>query len=520
MEPVRPTTPPPAPYTQPPSPYTPQTPYAPNYAPPPNAYAYGAQQTPPQSAGKKKSVLKIVLPIGAAVVLLAAFACIYFFTDILPFGNKPNTRKEPPIVEATPTPTPTPRPVPTAAPTPEVLDTEIPGAGGEVRVVGATEYSFTPNASGYWEMRTTDNGSSDPYLQLRDSMGELIMYDDDGADDNNSVIVVWLDGGVKFEIDAGFYSDDDSGGYTLTVRRLDETSMLSGGGGEVVVKDSSLYLFAPETSGYWEFSTSENGNSDPVLKITDMFGYTVGQDDDSGGDSNALLMVELESEQTYIVHAEFYSGIGSYKMTFLYIDDSNSGGEIPSEGGETIVFGETAVNFSPDHSGIWEIRTLDEGSSDPKLELYDSNGDLVSENDDGLIGQNAVILASLQAGETYTIKVGFFSGSEGDCIVRVSPTPQIAASGETVYVDKAMGFIFQPDTSGYWEIRTSDNYDCDPYLFLHGADGVLIANDDDSADDSSNALIIAELEAGEAYIIFAESYYEGALSYNLTVKIS
>ncbi|MCL2153194.1 MAG: zinc-ribbon domain-containing protein [Oscillospiraceae bacterium] len=518
VEPTRSTTPPPPPS---PASYAPQTPYTQPYAPQPNTYAYGSQQTPPQNADKNKNILKIVLPIAVAVVLLGAFACIYFFTDILPFGRKQGVTPDPPPIEVTPTPTPAPTPIPVPTATPVDPDTDIPSAGGELRVMSETEYPFTPNASGYWEIRTSDNGSCDPYLQLRDVMGELITDDDDGAEDYNSVIVAWLEAGTTYSINAKFYYSDYDEGYTLSVKRLDETSMLPGDGGEVAVKGSTLYLFTPDISGFWEFRTSENGNSDPVLKIADLFGEAIGQDDDGGGDSNALLTVELDSEQTYVVHAKFYSGIGSYIMTYSYIGDSlggeASGGELPSGGGETIVAGATVLTFSPSYSGIWEIRTSDEGSSDPYLELYNSSGDLISENDDGLIGKNAVILASMQEGEIYTVKVGFRDASEGDCIVRVWPTLEIPEDGWTVHVDRAMGLIFQPEKSGLWEFRTSNNYECDPYIFVHSADGVAIAMDDDSADDAGNALLEVELEVGQAYIVFAEAYYSDTVSYDLTV---
>jgi len=183
----------------------------------------------------------------------------------------------------------------------------ISSSGGSVGVSYATQFSFSPNQSGIWEIRTSNN-NGDPYLTIYDARGNIIGENDDGAGDLNSLIFVYLHAGNTYTIQAGYYANG-SGSYTLNVSRLPNLST-----GNTRITGATLYAFTPSRSGQWTFRTSNN-TGDPWIAVLDSGGYQLGYDDDSGDGFNALLRINLNSGTTYIVYAGFYGGgSGSYTL--------------------------------------------------------------------------------------------------------------------------------------------------------------------------------------------------------------
>jgi len=75
------------------------------------------------------------------------------------------------------------------------------------------------------------------------------------------------------------------------------------GGGILSVDSDTIFWFIPDSSGSWEFLTSDNGESDPFIVIFDSDGNIIAEDDDSGDGLNAHVTVDLEEGLTYIVFA-------------------------------------------------------------------------------------------------------------------------------------------------------------------------------------------------------------------------
>lgn len=119
---------------------------------------------------------------------------------------------------------------------------------GSVTVNAVTEYFFTPDRTGLWQFRTSNNGDSDPFLMLFAPGGEGMMDDDDGAGDLNSLIIAMLTAGSTYSIYAGFYDYNAQGSYTLTSSMVTPTP-LSASGGTVTVNGTTAYAFTPGTSG-------------------------------------------------------------------------------------------------------------------------------------------------------------------------------------------------------------------------------------------------------------------------------
>ena len=255
-----------------------------------------------------KKVLALILALTLSLTVLSA--CGGALEDPPPLP--PPRVRDPSASINNPPPAPppsTPEPAPGTS-NPVDDDTTIPGNGGTFHITETTEFAFIPAQSGVWEFFTSDNGNSDPYLELYGSnfdgeYGDLIWEDDDSAGDLNAIITRVLSAGSEYFIRARTWSSRDTDTFTLTVRQINPEA-IPGNGGSVQVDGETYFVFIPGTSGMWEFLTSDNGDSDPKLHIYDIDGVELYDDDDSGGDSNARIRARLDSGTTYYVRATFF----------------------------------------------------------------------------------------------------------------------------------------------------------------------------------------------------------------------
>jgi hypothetical protein len=180
----------------------------------------------------------------------------------------------------------------------------IPESGGIMIVNGDTYFSFSPEETGMWVFFTDENSDSDPYIMILDSYDNVIAYDDDSAGNLNAFIMSYLKSDVEYRIFVGFINSPQGSCLLFIVNY--EIAHLPDDGGDTIVDEDTAFLFTPESSGLWEFRTSDNGISDPVLSIFDSDGNIVAEDDDSGDGLNAHIIVQLEADITYIVHARYF----------------------------------------------------------------------------------------------------------------------------------------------------------------------------------------------------------------------
>ena len=479
-------------------PYTPSPEFQPSYSSP---------QTPPQKPGGTKLNMKIVIPAAILAVLLLVFSSLYLFTDILPFGSS--------------TTTVSPSPDDEVSPSPDVSARNLPSSGGEVRVREETEFTFSPNESGIWEFRTMDNDGCDPYLELRSSQGALIAEDDDGGGYPEALIRAELNAAETYTIIARYADGADKGSYTLSVTPAG-SQQIDGYGQEVFVIGETEYSFIPELSGFWEFTTMDNGSSDPYIAILFKDGGVYAVDDDGAdNNNNAYLVVYLEAGTEYIINARFHGDdSGSYTLRVEYAMTT----PIPGSGGDVGVYGKTLFTFMPEESGVWDIFTSNNEDSDPILMLYGHDGELIDVDDDGMGDYNALISAHLDAGVMYLIRGGFYDDGGGICTLTVrkqgalpADGVEIPGNGGTVTVSSPTLYLFTPNHSGVWQLFTSENVDCDPHLtVLVNNTGELLDYDDDSLGDL-NAVIYIELDEGVTYAIDAGFGMNESGSYKLTV---
>jgi hypothetical protein len=116
---------------------------------------------------------------------------------------------------------------------------------------------------------------------------------------------------TEYILRAGFFGAG-KGSYTLNVSRIPAIE-ISNAGDEFKIRNGGYFSFTPNESGFWAFSTGDNGASDPLLTLYDRRGI-LATDDDSGEGYNALLLVPLEAGVQYFLHAGFWTGGGNYTL--------------------------------------------------------------------------------------------------------------------------------------------------------------------------------------------------------------
>jgi hypothetical protein len=287
-------------------------------------------------------------------------------------------------------------------------------------------------------LEAATGGSLDTYMELYapDNMDWPVAEDDD-TDGGNAVLEIPLKQPGLWNLKVQSYSDDEEGEYSLNVSlrdgvfgpgEPDETvelaSRLNVGASPVVKRIDHLSdedwfrvrllrpLLAEEV-----LRIETMGELDLTMYITDEDGGYILEDDDSGQGNNPMVMASGLDTGTYFVIVSNYGGeLGLYEImanvTVPAVDkyEEDNTMEDPSR----IAADGTLQtrNFSPPGDedwvafevaipGTYEIRTR--GEIDTYLELYDSEGDLIEEGEDG-DDQNALIEVRLPAG-SYSVLV-------------------------------------------------------------------------------------------------------------------
>jgi uncharacterized caspase-like protein len=168
--------------------------------------------------------------------------------------------------------------------------------------------------------------------------------------------------------------------------------------------------------------------------------------------------------------------------------------------------------------------SLDSTDFDPYLILQTDRGEKVAEDDDGGVGNNALLTATLPQSGNYEIIVSSYEeGSEGTYELSIDGRRQegllrsTAPLIETVNAKRGDRYAFEGKAGQEVQISL-DSLDFDPYLILQNAAGETIAENDDSF-ARYNALLNFTLPDTGRYQVIATSYGGGATgSYDLQVN--
>ncbi len=165
----------------------------------------------------------------------------------------------------------------------------------------------------------------DPYLALRDSSNQIIASDDDSGPDVNAFMAVRVLQSGQYTIEASSFGGGETGaynlGYTLGSVEWQETitSRLSATSARHPGDDSLMEEHSLEARGGQALLVSMTSTEvDAYLEILDSRGEVIASNDDSGGGTDALLVIYLPDSGTYTIRANTFAAgeQGSYTLQY------------------------------------------------------------------------------------------------------------------------------------------------------------------------------------------------------------
>jgi hypothetical protein len=285
-------------------------------------------------------------------------------------------------------------------------------------------YSLRPAENGFIVVETMSD--IDTVLEAYDAQRNLLKEDDDGGEGYNARIEIYATAGRTYYIKLKGY-DDESGPYRIraSYKPLPATADLRFGtptSGNLSSRGESWYRVRTTQAGLLTIETL--GSLDTLMEAYDGSWTFLERNDDGGEDNNARLEIVVDANQNYYFKVWGYDedDSGPYRIlaSFEAISLENN---TERSRAVTLKLGEAAyVTLLNSSESRWYVYTLTRaatfvvqtrGSMDTLLYLYDSNGNLIADNDDGGEDYNALISQRLNPG-TYYIEVKGYD-STGRC---------------------------------------------------------------------------------------------------------
>jgi hypothetical protein len=178
-------------------------------------------------------------------------------------------------------------------------------------------YWYRVRATQNGNLTVETNGSIDTYIELYDDSYNLLGYDDDSGNGNNARLTILAVNGNSYLFRVRAYSNSSSGPYRIwashrnnapimapntIITELRFGTQVSGnlGGG-----DEYWYSVRATENGYITVGTT--GNTDTYLEAYNSSYTPLGTDDDSGGNGQALLQIQVQAGQTYLFKLRGYN---------------------------------------------------------------------------------------------------------------------------------------------------------------------------------------------------------------------
>ncbi len=174
------------------------------------------------------------------------------------------------------------------------------------------------------------------------------------------------------------------------------------------------------------------------------------------------------------------------------------------------------------------LDAVDRDVLDPYLELYNEDGVIIAEDDDGGEGYNARIVDfPVTTSSAYTIHALTYSGA-GDYTLSLEVVEE--PSGEVIEYGQMVEETLAEDARHVWFFQGAEgdvvtiamnarDEDMDCYLELYGPNGVALTDDDDSGEGFNALIEYYRLPADGAYRIVASSGMFGAAgAYGLALE--
>ncbi len=399
----------------------------------------------------------------------------------------------------------------------------------------------------------------DSFLELRSPDDELLISDDDGAGDFNSLIAEYeLPSSGTFSIIARGYLATARGEYTLALTLVSAPSIPNGSGGggrfsggtirygQTIDEDLEAGLMDrwsfEGTQGDLIAITLVSDEFDPFLELLDANDDVLTTDDDSGNGINArITRFALPQTGTYTIVVRSFreDESGAYTLTLDLRDNFVTGtldyddvqeGELRDGVGEFWAF-EGA-------EGDFVTISLSSDEFDTYVELLSPNGAQLANNDD-ITDENRnsrLDRVQLPTEGTYIIVVrGYLDTARGNYTVTITSESTILGSSDDPIIVGAIGYGEAVDgnlTTAGGDAWTFDGTGgdvvtisltsqvFDTVVILKDPNGVAITSDDDSGTLLNSLIENFELRTSGTYTIVVQGVQasdRGTYSVNLDI---
>ena len=303
------------------------------------------------------------------------------------------------------------------------------------------------------------------------------------------------------------------------------------------------YRFTASVSNASQYRIYTTGSLDTMGYLYDANGSYITQNDDNGG-LNFSITRSLTYGATYYICVRAYSSnTGNFSLRVDYTTSSSSGNDNNNGSSNnmnnaitlplsTYVVGsidcpcaEKWYRFTASNSNASQYTIYTSGSLDTVGYLYNSNGTLITSNDDSGVNMNFSITRALTYGATYYLKVKAYGSNTGSYNVRVDYQTSSAEpddndcsnemssainlslnswqGGEICCPGAEIWYKFTPSTTAYYTIYTVGSLDT--YGYLYDSNGTEIDHDDDKG-SGLNFKMVQRLTANQTYYIKARAF--------------
>ncbi|MBI1189042.1 MAG: hypothetical protein GC206_17180 [Alphaproteobacteria bacterium] len=425
-----------------------------------------------------------------------------------------------------------------------------------IRLQGDRAYRFTLTGG------EAEGALADPYLELRDaSGGEPVAENDDAEGLNSSLDFTPATTGYYYVAARG-YSEEDAGAYTLTATQLPPPpppqpisvdSSVSGSIDENGEKDRfRVTLQAGATYRIALTSADDGGLSDPYLAV---FGpgdmqNAAAENDDGGGGLNSYLQFTPASSGAHTIVASAFGDFGTGAYT-LSIREGDIPGSAETDVSLDAAGDSRADAIAPGGDVDWYRMPMSAGQvvrvslsgadvnsasalGDPLLQLVDSNGEVIGQDDDGGAGLNSYLEFEAPAeGVYYVAARAFADGGEGGYTldVRAGDIPGDAQTDEILEPNEPRTSRVNPAGDSDWfavsmiEGRTyrvtvesfgDEGPLADPTLTVVAPDGAAVADDDDGG-PGLGAYVSMIAPTSGTYYAQVSGFSDGVGAYTISV---
>ncbi|MDX2272819.1 MAG: hypothetical protein NW237_12870 [Cyanobacteriota bacterium] len=170
-----------------------------------------------------------------------------------------------------------------------------------------------------------ESSDVDPYLEVLNSQGEIIAFNDDAGPDVHAFLAVQLPEAGTYTIRATTFDPQATGDYQLSysLGDVEWETQLTGSltEGDAQHPDDQTWMDEYPISGKARQTLLvklASAEFDAFVQVVNAQGDVIGQDDDQGGGSDALLAIYLEQSGDYTIRVNAYEdpALGSYTLSY------------------------------------------------------------------------------------------------------------------------------------------------------------------------------------------------------------